>query len=634
MITVSDEWKKIHQRPLLPESFVEITLGLEDKSRQYLKSIGWWQKASFSQTAEILHNQNIASAKYYATLEENLWSLDGSRQILPEADPNDNPGWVSQDNTTSTENGVQVNFYQFYAPESPLGLSITWSSEYNEYPVNFRVEVWNGDELVGTKDVNGNNSVKSHVDYDFGDYTKLCILPLDWNIPNHRFRIDQLFFGRLIIFDKNQILSYDHEQTGDPLSGEIPKNTITFSLDNYDGNWDLLNPDGDVKYLAEQQKITVRYGQQTDWDVEWIPGGQFYLSEWRNTDNNTTFTIVAKDVFEYWGANYQYNQNTNSDYGYLVKPETTTGTFWDDRVVAFKTLDALYRARATGVVPSTDDEAVIYGDGLTFGVSIPFGGRGEYIPETVINGLESIFVYRSPVYNGSDFVYYVDGDCVEMPSDKGFASVYPESGETVSHYLSSISSSWVCREMCDDRSMPINRGNRSRAEIIQLASNMCGYMTHQSAVGSRYTGPYWKSVTDYVIRKDLSYHNPEIELAKPLKQVRVYYSHDLLIDPYLYEHNVSDDGEVITVDNPYVNQSAWAKYLAEQYAEFYKERTWISGEFRADPRLELFDIVQVEGRNGRIGWVLITQIKYSYNGSFYGTYKGKLLTDEFIAKVR
>jgi hypothetical protein len=219
------------------------------------------------------------------------------------------------------------------------------------------------------------------------------------------------------------------------------------------------------------------------------------------------------------------------------------------------------------------------------------------------------------------------------PNVEGGTDYYPYSGETVSHYLTDLNSSWVCEKMCDERSMPINRGNRSRAEVIQLSSNMCGYMTYQPANGSRYTGPYWKSITDYVIQKDLLYKNPEVELAKPLKQVRVYYGHDLLIEPYLYEHNVGDEGETITVDNPYINQSAWAKYLAEQYAEFYKERTWISGEFRADPRLELFDIVQVEGKNGRIGWVLITQLKYSYNGSFHCTYKGKLLTDEFITSV-
>ena len=52
----------------------------------------------------------------------------------------------------------------------------------------------------------------------------------------------------------------------------------------------------------------------------------------------------------------------------------------------------------------------------------------------------------------------------------------------------------------------------------------------------------------------------------------------------------------------------------------------IKGEFRADPRLDVFDLVVVESKYGYVFPVVITDIKYSFNGSFNATYEGRVLT--------
>ena len=58
-----------------------------------------------------------------------------------------------------------------------------------------------------------------------------------------------------------------------------------------------------------------------------------------------------------------------------------------------------------------------------------------------------------------------------------------------------------------------------------------------------------------------------------------------------------------------------------------KTRKTVSGEFRADPRLELYDIVRVEDRYSRLVNVAITNIKYEFNGSFRGSYTGRILEE-------
>jgi hypothetical protein len=123
-----------------------------------------------------------------------------------------------------------------------------------------------------------------------------------------------------------------------------------------------------------------------------------------------------------------------------------------------------------------------------------------------------------------------------------------------------------------------------------------------------------------------------VELAKPLKQIKVVshikYGYDSVTDVF----NVNDNGEIITIDNPYL----WAEHpelvqgMADDHGKWWKHRGLVSGEFRADPRLELFDVVSVESKYGLISPVMITQIKYTYNGSFHGTYKGKILSSELL----
>jgi hypothetical protein len=57
----------------------------------------------------------------------------------------------------------------------------------------------------------------------------------------------------------------------------------------------------------------------------------------------------------------------------------------------------------------------------------------------------------------------------------------------------------------------------------------------------------------------------------------------------------------------------------------------LKGDFRADPRLELFDVISVESKYGMISPVMITYIKYTYNGSFHGTFEGKVLDPTVVA---
>lgn len=102
-----------------------------------------------------------------------------------------------------------------------------------------------------------------------------------------------------LVYTKKDLLSFTHQQTGSLVSGELPKNHIEFSLDNSDGMWNPSNPRGLERYLSERLRITLRYGFVINGVEKWIPGGIFYLSEWRTPTNGLEASFVARDIFEY-----------------------------------------------------------------------------------------------------------------------------------------------------------------------------------------------------------------------------------------------------------------------------------------------------------------------------------------------
>lgn len=129
MITVSDAWKDINQRFLLPETFVEIDCTITDAQAQESATITGENEAIFSNTASVLYD--TAKTVKYATTELNLWALDGSLVITPDSAPYADAGYASD---TDSQGSVVVRLPAVHSNPTS-GVTITWSSRYDEYPL-------------------------------------------------------------------------------------------------------------------------------------------------------------------------------------------------------------------------------------------------------------------------------------------------------------------------------------------------------------------------------------------------------------------------------------------------------------------------------------------------------------------
>jgi hypothetical protein len=314
------------------------------------------------------------------------------------------------------------------------------------------------------------------------------------------------------IYTKKDLMGFEHEQSVNLLSAELPKSAIVFKLDNSHNKWNPDNPTGAEKYLIEKQLLTVKYGFLIDGEVEWIKAGTFYMSEWETPSNGLEASFTARDSLEFCGDLY-------------TGPRSGT---------------------ALSIVQAALEQA-------------------------------------------------------EIDSD--------------TYVLDEASLGAVTTDFTEDT------GDYTCAEILQMCANAARCALWHCRDGFLHMEPRAVELTDYVIGQlsdgvNNSYSHPEFSLTKELKAVDV--------NKGLGTATNSVKGNIQTVDNPLIINAATANAVAAWCRDCLKNRKIISGEFRADPRLEALDTVTVVSKYGSSS-VQITDVKYTYNGAFRGTYEGRVV---------
>lgn len=314
------------------------------------------------------------------------------------------------------------------------------------------------------------------------------------------------FEGTSLVFNKTHITKYTHEQDGCLLSGKLPTNKITFSLDNSLGTY---NPN--TASFAEHQKITVRYGFDYNGDGvadEWIKAGTFYLTDWNTPANGMESSFEARDLLAFF-------------------------------------MDKPYKGITTGTLKAIVESAVSQAG---------------------------------------------------LPS-----SAVVELDNTLARYTATITADYTL------------------AEVLQLCANAACCVMWQDRDGKLKIQPVSNAMSDYVVREGWAYSYPEYDVSKPLKAVNVSYSNN-----ESRQLTVASGGETQSVSNVLVTLETQAYELAHWVAALLKNRKKVSGEFRADPRLDIYDKVKVESKYGVNEAVVITNIKYEFTGSFRGSYEGRV----------
>lgn len=509
MIGTSDAWRAAHLEAVVPETFVEITYDITEPGLQETATVTSNGVTGYALPANIVDTRD-KTYQLYATLEHNIWGLDGTFSILPNAAPYGNTGYVSSMFPSSTAFPVVTIRVGGVRTQPIPGITITWSNKYGEYATRFRVSAYNGSTQIFSQEYE-NATVTSVCNFTLSNYNEIRIEVLEWSHPNHRARIELVFLGVIATYTKSDIFSYSHSQSGDILSAELPKNSVSFSLNNADGMWNPDNLSGNVKYLAEQQQITVRYGMRLNDTIEWINAGTFWISEWDTPSNGLEVRFVARDLIEFMADTYT---------------GLRSGTLYDIALSALTQAD----------LPVQED------------------GSPRYV-------------------------------------------------------LSDNLKEWTVNFSDDD-------SDYTCAEIVQLCANAACCVMYQNRNGVLQVEPIRENASGYSINRHVSYAHPEFTLTKPLKSVSV--------NDGMGTANNASAGEIQKLSNKLITDTTMANRVAEWVRETLEGRRTLSGEYRADPTLDVFDKIAVESKYGMNNAIYVTSIEYTYSGAFKGKYEGRI----------
>lgn len=515
----SEKWLSQYNNTLVPEMFIQITYHASDDKAQTDAIASSSSQVVFSDVSDITDLDNLPSVKY-ATGEPNLWLLDGSCTLIPSSEPYENAGYVSSENVSNANHPVVTFSFSKVHQEKIPGITIVWSELFNEYATSFRVSAYNGSSLLQEKQIDNNALVESSVDLEISGYDSIVIEILSWCVPNHRARIEQVEFGQRVRFNKEDLLSYSHESKRDPISGQLSKDSISFSVNNSDQKWNPINPGGLYQYLYERQAVFVKYGMELDGETEWINGGKFYLSNWNTPSNGITASFEARDA-------------------------------------------------------------------LVFLSDSPYTGRK------------------------SGTLYEMCYDALELLDVTGISYFINENLKNYSTDFSSSNSSY------------------KNSDVLQLAANAAGMALYQTRDGEIRVDLVPFSPEDkssiYEISGMNNFEYPEISFSNKLKNI----SYSVNGASKTYPAGATGDGVTQSVSNSLLSDSIISQpknALTESY-KVLSNRRIATLSYRASPHNDALDFVKLNHQFGYSSNLLITDVKYTFNGCFKGSVTGYMIED-------
>lgn len=207
---------------------------------------------------------------------------------------------------TSVLPSVTIDFGSVH---SSAALTITFDTIGGEYATDYDVSAY-GDSgnLITTVSVTGNGNV---IDEPLGqllNYKRLVITVRKWSVGNRRARIVEVDFGIVKVYTGDSLIKMGLVEELDLDSSTIPTAEFNFEVDNTDRIFNILNPTGFYKYLQQRQRIYGELGVELDsGNVEYVPLGSYYLSEWVSNEGSMTASFTAQTALNLMSS-YQYEQ--------------------------------------------------------------------------------------------------------------------------------------------------------------------------------------------------------------------------------------------------------------------------------------------------------------------------------------
>ena len=238
-----------------------------------------------------------------ATLEENLWLLDG-RFIVYQGTPID--GYVSE--SVSDENGefetnpkMKVNLAHVSNIEN---FSVMLNPAVpSAYPKSIIVHCYNASdtevatftERIEWEDTSGSHILETLPSVNFeintNDISYLEIEFVKTRFRHRRIRVSTIMFGKTIYLDQDAVLNVDFDDKTSYVCDTLPSRTFSFDVNNYDGFYNIDNPENGYINLTRQTRIRFRNGYN-------VFGYEYNQDGTVKMEDEFEYTTVEQQVYD------------------------------------------------------------------------------------------------------------------------------------------------------------------------------------------------------------------------------------------------------------------------------------------------------------------------------------------------
>ncbi len=228
----------------------------------------------------------------YLTLEKNLWCLDGSMEALDEAERGETGFWSRSVSDCEGNFASPVTIqYTFPQAISTIGWILYFDKKSGQVATRVQVATYDGEGNLLQSAEFANDKETMEIFYIAENYQTVAFSFLATSEPCRRLRLMEVDFGMEKCYDRNSLGKVRLLYGADILCRALPAKELTFTFDNQDKQYNLLNPDGVYQHLQAGQEIRVAVllnGEKVDM-------GPFYFTSADVSGSAIAPTVTAHD---------------------------------------------------------------------------------------------------------------------------------------------------------------------------------------------------------------------------------------------------------------------------------------------------------------------------------------------------
>ena len=261
---------------------------------------------------------NIRQATYsLVTWEFERTKLDGTFTFAADDDSLwGEVGWVSGEIcnannqfATTLTGSLPANFLAGASNEvvsleytntyTSAGVTVTFDPLFGEYATDFSVTAFDpSNNIVFYQNVTGNTNTQFVIMDQIVGFDKLTVSISKWSHPYRRARISEVDAGVVLVYTDDELIRMNMTEEMDIISGTLVIPEFEFTVNNIDGEFDILNPSGIYQSLQLRQRIQAELGLVLTDRTEWVPLGVYYLSEWKSDTGSLTATFTGRSKID------------------------------------------------------------------------------------------------------------------------------------------------------------------------------------------------------------------------------------------------------------------------------------------------------------------------------------------------